>query len=241
MTYRQPFKGSWPISQMYGETVTDPLGHRGIDYACPEGTEILASADGIVMRSCFDTTGYGNMLIILHDAKHATLYAHLSKCLACTNQKVQQGDVIGLSGWTGNVMPEGPAGAHLHFEYRSVWNNWTTHKDPLLLPLMTVDDSIHTELMDPQDPTLKDADQFHAGDLLAVTAPAGVKGFFDQGFSQDRMTTYKHGSQFYYTGDTIINPENGYTYMRCVPAGWSVWMAVHDKDTQILDKEGPDG
>ena len=139
-TYRQPFTGEYPITQGYGETITDPKGHTGIDYGCPYGTPILASSDGIVMFAGWDNTGYGNCVIIMHTADCATLYAHLSSISVWNNQKVHQGDVIGYSGSTGNS-----TGAHLHFEARTKWNDYDSNFDPMLLPLMTVDDSLHTE------------------------------------------------------------------------------------------------
>ena len=137
LTYRQPFKGEYPITQKYGETITDPKGHTGIDYACPEGTPILASADGIVMKAGWDSTGYGNMVLILHAKDRATLYAHLKEVNVYDNQKVHQGDVVGWSGNTGNS-----TGPHLHFEARTRWNDYNSHFDPMELPLMSVDDTV---------------------------------------------------------------------------------------------------
>lgn len=143
-TYRQPFTGEYPITQKYGEIIPgvtyNGKPHTGIDYACPYGTPILASSDGVVMFSGADVTGYGTMIIILHTADRATLYAHLSGTCVYLNQRVKQGEIIGYSGSSGNS-----TGAHLHFEARTKWNNWETHFDPALLPLMTVDDTIHTE------------------------------------------------------------------------------------------------
>ena len=141
ITYRQPFVGDYPITQRYGETVTDPNGHTGIDYACPVNTPILASADGIVMKAGWDSTGYGNLVIILHAAHCSTLYAHLAECNVYDNQRVCQGDVIGWSGYTGDVVPPGIMGAHLHFEVRERWNDYKSHFDPMTLPLMSF---VHT-------------------------------------------------------------------------------------------------
>lgn len=113
MIYRQPFTGSYPISQYFGEKYTDPCGHTGIDYACPTGTEILASADGTVTFVGNLDTGYGKYIRIQHPDGNVTLYAHLSKVFVREGQNVKQGQVIGLSGSTGNS-----TGPHLHFEMR---------------------------------------------------------------------------------------------------------------------------
>ena len=86
MSYRQPFSGEWPITQYYGETITSKF-HTGIDYGCPSGTAIFASENGIIRYSAFDQTGYGNCVIIEHDATHATLYAHLSSYVS---QKLEE-------------------------------------------------------------------------------------------------------------------------------------------------------
>lgn len=231
MNYRQPFSGEYPITQKYGEIIPGvtykELPHTGIDYSCPVGTPILASADGIVMKADWDVNGYGRCVIILHDATHATLYAHLSEIKVYVNQKVKQGDVIGLSGSSGNS-----TGPHLHFEARKTWNNYKTHFDPALLPLMCmVDAPSYTER-----PELKQADFFHAGDLLRITAPNGAKAFYNTQFSENSRTGYLPGTLFYFTGDMTVRKDNGLTYMRVVPTMFSVWIAVNDGETQILDK-----
>ena len=144
-TYRQPFKGEYPISQGYGEVIEGVTykgkPHTGIDYLCPFNTEILASGDGTVLVSGFDVTGYGNWILILHERTKATIYAHLSERYVYTNQIVHQGDIIGLSGSSGYS-----TGPHLHFEVRERWNDPESHRDPVTwLPLMTVDDSVNAE------------------------------------------------------------------------------------------------
>lgn len=141
ITFRQPFKGDYPITQDYGVVIPGVTykdrPHSGIDYGCPDGTPILASADGIVRLATFEGNGYGKYIIIEHENQNATLYAHLQGRNVRENQKVKQGDVIGISGNSGNS-----TGPHLHFEARKVWYDWKTHFSPRDLPLMTVDDSI---------------------------------------------------------------------------------------------------
>ena len=144
ITYRQPFKGQYPITQAYGVVIPGVTykdrPHTGIDYGCPDGTPILASGDGIVQFSDFDQSGYGKVVIIQHNDGKATLYAHLSSRNVVLKQKVKQGDIIGYSGSTGNS-----TGPHLHFEARKTWCDWRSHQNPVtFLPLMSVDDSIQT-------------------------------------------------------------------------------------------------
>ena len=226
MLFRQPFQGDYPITQKYGDTYTDPKGHTGIDYACPEGTPVYASADGIVMRAGWDNTGYGNVVIIMHNATTATLYAQQIRLRDLAAQKVKQGQVIGHSGNT-----ENSTGPHLHFEARHVWNNYKSDFDPMELPLMSFADAPESPI--PAD--LKGADNFKSGDLVKVVCTNGVKAFYDTSFTG--YTVYPQGFPFYYTGEETVRKSNGLTYMRVVPANFSVWVAVNDRDVQILDKE----
>lgn len=235
ITFRQPFQGEYPITQKYGEIIPGVTfqgkPHSGIDYGCPMNTPVLASAGGTVIFAGADTTGYGMMVIILHKADRATLYAHLSSIAVYTNQKVQQGDIIGYSGISGNA-----TGPHLHFEARTKWNDYRTHFDPMSLPLMAVDDSAETSKNFDRTSQLKGADVFNKGDLLKVQNDIGVKAFYDSDFSYDRMTTYQKGTPFYFTGDTLVRKDNGLTYMRVIPASFSIWIAVNNGKIQLLDK-----
>lgn len=218
MNYRQPFFGEYPITQYFGETVTDPNGHTGIDYGCPSGTPILASAGGIVSHTGFAGNGYGNYIVISHEDGRKTLYAHLDHILVYTKMYVTQGKQIGTSGNTGNS-----TGPHLHFEIQQ--NGRAV--DPLPF-LQTVDDTIRKP--EPVS-VLKNADSFKKEETLTVVAPLGCKAFFN-GF--DDRTTFQPGTKFHYTGETTEH--NGYTYMKVIPLTVPMWVAVHDGDTQILDK-----
>ena len=87
--------------------------HDGIDIGAPAGTEIRAAADGTVLYSGDQQTGYGNLIIISHAKDMITVYAHNQKNLVKDNDKVKQGQVIGKVGSTGRA-----TGPHLHFEIR---------------------------------------------------------------------------------------------------------------------------
>ncbi len=94
-------------------------GHNGIDFSAPIGTEILASADGVVIISKEGgyNGGYGSYVVIRHDNGTQTLYAHMSKNLAFSGEQVKRGQVIGLVGITGKA-----TGPHVHFEVRGAKN-----------------------------------------------------------------------------------------------------------------------
>lgn len=121
----KPFAGSYPITQKYGEKYTNEAGHNGIDYGLPQGTPVLAAADGEVWKDGLDSTGYGNCVILKHDWNAGTVYAHLRNWNVIPGQKVKAGDIIGYSGNSGNS-----TGPHLHFEYRLKYDDWKSATDP---------------------------------------------------------------------------------------------------------------
>lgn len=92
-------------------------GHNGIDYAVPAGTAVHAAAEGRVAKIAHEAGGYGLYVTLAHEAGQ-TIYAHLGEAQCRVGQVVKVGDVIALSGFSGNVKPAGEAGAHLHFTYR---------------------------------------------------------------------------------------------------------------------------
>jgi len=97
--------------------------HTGVDFAAPMGARIKATADGVVDFAGVQG-GYGNVVILRHQSKFTTLYAHMSGFAPAIRKgaKVQQGDFIGSVGMTGLT-----TGPHVHYEFR-VDN---VHRDPL--------------------------------------------------------------------------------------------------------------
>ncbi|HUO50371.1 MAG TPA: M23 family metallopeptidase [Candidatus Paceibacterota bacterium] len=91
-------------------------GYNAVDLAAPIGTPILASAAGnvVVARGSGWNGGYGEYVVIQHDNGSQTLYAHMSKVIAYDGEHVQQGQVIGYVGETGEA-----TGPHVHFEIRN--------------------------------------------------------------------------------------------------------------------------
>ena len=97
--------------------------HLGVDYAAPTGTPVISVADGVVVESGF-SGGFGNMVVVQHNARQSTVYAHLSKIAVRKGQTIKQGDNLGAVGATGWA-----TGPHLHFEFRINGR----HVDPLTL------------------------------------------------------------------------------------------------------------
>jgi murein DD-endopeptidase MepM/ murein hydrolase activator NlpD len=90
-------------------------GYNAVDLAAPRGTPIMASAAGdvIVARSGGWNGGYGSYVVIQHDNGSQTLYAHMSKVATYDGAHVEQGEVIGYVGTSGES-----TGPHVHFEIR---------------------------------------------------------------------------------------------------------------------------
>ena len=93
--------------------------HHGLDLAAPEGTQILAFADGYV-DFVGEGDSYGKYVQLRHSDHVTTLYAHCSDLLLPKGTQVKMGDPIALVGDTG--MATGP---HLHFEVKvdGVWHD----------------------------------------------------------------------------------------------------------------------
>ncbi len=86
--------------------------HRGTDFAAPEGTPIMASGDGIIIKAGW-CGGGGNCVKIKHNETYQTIYAHMKNFSknSIPGKRVKQGQVIGYVGSTG--LSTGP---HLHYE-----------------------------------------------------------------------------------------------------------------------------
>jgi murein DD-endopeptidase MepM/ murein hydrolase activator NlpD len=88
--------------------------HKGVDFSAPLGTKVKASGSGVV-DFVGRQGGYGNVVIIKHQNKITTLYAHLNAFEdgIRVGQKISQGDILGEVGRTGWA-----TGTHLHYEFR---------------------------------------------------------------------------------------------------------------------------
>lgn len=102
--------------------------HKGVDFAIPLGTPVLAVGDGEVIVAK-RSGGAGNYVAIRHGRQYMTRYMHMKKLLVKPGDKVKRGERVGLSGNTGRS-----TGPHLHFE---VWiNNQAVNPLTAKLPRM---------------------------------------------------------------------------------------------------------
>ena len=145
ISLRPPYDGQYPLTSFFdhyypnysstdgvviydGENVNSCSphcyqGHSGYDWSMTEGTPIYATSSGTVEITRFNLTeGYGNYIVINHSGGFRTLYAHLranTPFNVSVGEEVNQGELIGWSGNTGNS-----SGAHLHFGvYRGTFSS----------------------------------------------------------------------------------------------------------------------
>lgn len=84
--------------------------HEGIDFHAPVGTDVFATADGVV-KDVRTSQTFGKVIVIDHGYGLETFYAHLNDYNVRKGEKVKRGNLIGFVGNTG--LSRGP---HLHYE-----------------------------------------------------------------------------------------------------------------------------
>lgn len=152
------------ITQRFGENpasyAQDGLaGHNGVDFGCPTGTELLASANGVVTEvGNQGAKGYGKYFRIKTNNGLQLTYGHCSAILVIVGDSVTAGQVVAKSGNTGRS-----TGPHLHFgvrEYdssgniKNYGNGFKGAIDPLPLFMNTTSTN---PAVPPEDPELAEA------------------------------------------------------------------------------------
>lgn len=227
ISYRQPFKGDYQISQDFGEIVPgvtyNGSPHTGIDYACPAGTPVLASADGTVMFAGEAVSGYGKYIIICHIDGTGTVYAHLSTILVKQWQQVKQGQVIGKSGNSGYS-----TGPHLHFEFRRKANDIHTAEDPKLYLRNVLDTDPIDSTPEPAKPQF---DALQSGPAIVVCDYANVRCHCDM----NRIIGMRKKGDVISIGDEVTM-FHGLPYRDYYDPEYKCWLRIaeHDPDTQMI-------
>jgi len=106
----------WPVNPVSigsGFGIRNDSKHDGIDLRGQKGDPIVASADGKVIFSGPGPAGYGNMVVVKHDSRTITVYAHNEENLVSEGHEVKQGAKIATVGRSGRA-----SGYHCHFEIR---------------------------------------------------------------------------------------------------------------------------
>lgn len=106
-----------PVSSGFGYRECDgcATNHTGTDFNPGNGAPVQVVSDGVVTEAGWDSTGYGNKVVVQHviDGQVvSTLYAHMQdgSIAVSVGQTVTRGTVLGLVGQTGEA-----TGPHLHF------------------------------------------------------------------------------------------------------------------------------
>jgi len=114
----------WPVDGRLGGYFgrrTDPISgdgafHRGVDILAPVGTQVRATADGVVRHAEF-MSGFGRVVIIDHGRGLQTYYAHLSRFAVVAGQEIRRAELLGYVGTSGRA-----TAPHLHYEVRQHGN-----------------------------------------------------------------------------------------------------------------------
>lgn len=125
-----PYEGKIRVTKLYG--TPPPKGftyaagkHSGIDLVGVNSKNIRAIADGTVIRSGYDPSGWGNYVVVTQSDGYSCIYAHLNKRNMAVNEQVKAGQILGVEGNTGNV-----TGSHLHLELRKTYADRMSTIDP---------------------------------------------------------------------------------------------------------------
>lgn len=126
-----PYKGLVRITKLYG--TPPPVGfsystgkHSGVDLVGKNDKKVYAINNGIVIRSSFDSKGWGNYVAIKQDDGYTVIYCHLKTRNLKVNQRVAAGTQVGVEGSTGQV-----TGSHLHLEIRKNYSDKYSTINPL--------------------------------------------------------------------------------------------------------------
>ena len=137
IVFAEPVKG-FAVNSNYGTRhlagEPAPRAHKGVDFAAPRGTGVFVAAEGTVLRTGYQPTGFGNFVEVRHPNGMTTLYAHLSRIDVRSGQDLYSGERVGLVGTTGYS-----TGPHLHFEVKR--NG--AHVDPSRVMGRTFDVVVH--------------------------------------------------------------------------------------------------
>lgn len=111
---RKPFNGRWALTRGFGGALIRNDAkygtHKGMDWALPVGTPLLAACSGVVTYAS-EAMDAGNTVTIRTPDGLAVKCFHMATIAVRAGQKVLEGEIIGTSGATGNV-----TGPHLHFQ-----------------------------------------------------------------------------------------------------------------------------
>lgn len=116
------FKGKFKVTSGY--KLQERPDHNGIDIVGLEDVTIYAPCDGVIGVSTIVTNKldrtweWGNFVRLDTEDGHSIFMCHMASRFVATGQRVKKGDKLGIMGYTGYTIPEGPGGTHTHLEIR---------------------------------------------------------------------------------------------------------------------------
>lgn len=99
------------VGSRHNPMLNADIRHNGLDFIVPRGTPVYAPADGMVEKTRTSGKGDGNTVLLEHEGGWQTRYCHLSEIKVRDGQKVRKGQLIGVSGMSGDAFAP-----HLHYE-----------------------------------------------------------------------------------------------------------------------------
>lgn len=215
------------VTQKFGETITDPQGHTGIDLWQPIGTPVYAVEGGDILaagiiNNSYGNTQYGKCILIDHKNGYYTFYAHLATISVQKGMSVLAGAQIGTVGDTGNV-----TGPHLHFEVRTNpnWNRSNFINPESWLGTITDKPNIIQTNKDNllSSNFIKEEEVKICGDLVNMREYPG--------YSNKILTQVKRGVKLKITGDKITKDN-----INWYPVQLNGYIAESDGYTKLLER-----
>ncbi len=106
--FTSPLKGK--IISVFGIKPSG-LKNNGVNIEAENGTEIIASEDGVIVFIGNTIKGFGNTIIVKHAQNYMTVYSHVREIFINLGEKIKKNDKIATVGKTGKVKS-----SQLHFE-----------------------------------------------------------------------------------------------------------------------------
>lgn len=216
------------ITQRFGETITDPQGHTGIDLWQPIGTPVYTVEGGDVLaagviNNAYGNTQYGKCVLIDHRNGYYTFYAHLDTITVKKGMSILAGTQIGTVGATGNV-----TGPHLHFEVRTKpnWNRANFVNPEQFLNFTDRPNIINT----PNMPNITKPNELQGAKEAKICAEL-VNMRDTPGYSSNIITQLKEGVKLKITGDKIT--KDGINWY---PVELNGYVAESDRYQKLLER-----
>lgn len=108
--FKKPVEGK--IASRFGPK-KGGLHNDGVNISAPRGTPVRAAENGVVVYAGNELRGSGNLILIRHQGRLMTAYAHMDKMMIKRGDVIKRGQTIGTVGSTGSV-----SSPQLHFEVR---------------------------------------------------------------------------------------------------------------------------